>query len=100
MGILHRDISAGNVLLTEAHNGGFISDLEFARIQASTIQKREVVEEISFNPPSPHSTGGYKIPTEATQRKHTIFESTVKVERGAGMSVSSPNADIKEAVFF
>jgi len=31
--ILHCDISVGNVPITEAQNGGFISDLDFSRIQ-------------------------------------------------------------------
>ncbi|PPQ70566.1 hypothetical protein CVT25_012036 [Psilocybe cyanescens] len=40
-GILHRDISPGNVLLTEIPNGGFITDVEFAHIQKSTMQNFE-----------------------------------------------------------
>ena len=65
VGILHCDISAGNVLLTEAQNGRFISDLEFARIQDSTIRERSAVENINFNP--------QRILTEGTQRTHTAF---------------------------
>jgi len=56
MGILHHDISAGSVLLTEEHNGGFIADLDPSRIQTSTIQRRPVVKDITFNPLSPIET--------------------------------------------
>ncbi|KAF8072224.1 hypothetical protein FPV67DRAFT_1623110 [Lyophyllum atratum] len=41
-GILHRDISAGNVLLTDNSDvsfRGFITDLEFARIESSSLAK-------------------------------------------------------------
>jgi len=41
IGIRHRDISAVNIILTEKVNGGFITDLELAHIQSSTMQKRE-----------------------------------------------------------
>jgi Fungal protein kinase len=44
---LHRDISAGNILLTETQDNdgrcGLITDLEFAHIQGSTLRRRPVV---------------------------------------------------------
>ena len=85
MDILHRDISAGNVLLTETPNGGFVTDLEFAR---QIIQRPFVTNLINFKPPIPSRTGGYTIPTEATTRTHTRFETTATVKRGAVMTVS------------
>ncbi|KDR77570.1 hypothetical protein GALMADRAFT_245724 [Galerina marginata CBS 339.88] len=59
-GILHRDISAGNILLAEAENApvrGFFCDLDFALVQS---------------------------PTETTSRNHTESESTPTFKRGAG----------------
>jgi hypothetical protein len=63
------DISAGNILLTETQDNdglcGFISNLEFARIQSSTLRRRTIITS-----------------------QHTTFESTVAVQWGAGMTVS------------
>jgi len=88
MDILHRDISAGNVLLTEVPNGGFVTDLEFARIRNQIIQRPAVIDLINFNPPIPSRTGGYTTPTEVTTRTHTSFESTVTGKRDAVATVS------------
>jgi len=88
MEILHRDISAGNVLLTETPNGGFLTDLEFACIRNQIIQRPAVTNLINFNLPTPNRIEGYTIPTEATSRTHTRFETTVTDKRGAVMTVS------------
>jgi serine/threonine protein kinase len=59
-GILHRDISAGNVLLSKANTApfrGFITDLDFAHIKKETI------------------------------RTHTIFGQKVTVKREANITV-------------
>ena len=46
-GILHRDTSAGKILLAEKKGDdelcGFITDLDFARIQGSTLRRRPVI---------------------------------------------------------
>ena len=91
-GILHRDISAGNVLLTKTQNTslrGFITDLEFARIEASTLSKPRVIVKSNIGPQNNYDDQGRVLSrTEPTTRTHTMFESTVTVKRGAGMTVS------------
>jgi len=86
-GVLHRDISAGNVLLSavpdaEPGHEGFITDLEFARITTPALTTANIVK--TQVPPVLHPSGKY---TELTTRSHTRFE-TVPVPRGAAMSVS------------
>ena len=91
-GILHRDISAGNVLLTKTQNTslrGFITDLEFARIEASALSKPLVIVKSNIGPQNNYDDRGRVLSrTEPTTRTHTTFESTVTVKRCAGMTVS------------
>ncbi|KIL53879.1 hypothetical protein M378DRAFT_201229, partial [Amanita muscaria Koide BX008] len=89
-GILHRDISAGNVLLTKTQNTplrGFLTDLEFARIASSTLSKPRVIVTSVIGPQNRYDDRGRVVSkTEPTTRTHTTFESTVTVKRGAGMT--------------
>ena len=91
-GILHRDISAGNILLSKNQNAqlrGFITDLEFARIEASTLSKPRVIVKSNIGPQNNYDDRGRVLSrTEPTNRTHTTFESTVTVNRGSGMTVS------------
>ena len=90
-GILHRDISAGNVLLTNTQDGplrGFITDLEFARVASSTITTRVTVISTVGPQNKYNDRGRFLSVTEPTTRTDTTFESTVTVKRGAGMTVS------------
>ena len=91
-GILHRDISAGNVLLTKTQNTslrGFIFDLEFACIEASTLSNPRVIVKNNIGPQNNYDDRGRVLyRTEPTTRTHTTFESTITVKRGAGMTVS------------
>jgi serine/threonine protein kinase len=60
-GILHRDISAGNVLLTKTQNAllrGFITDLEFARIASSTVSKSRVTITSTIGPQNRYDDRG------------------------------------------
>ena len=89
--ILHRDISAGNVLLTNTQDGplrGFITDLEFARVASSTITTRVTVKSTVGPQNKYNDRGRFLSVTEPTTRTHTIFESTVTVKRGAGKTVN------------
>jgi hypothetical protein len=83
-GILHRNICAGNILLTKTQNGplrGFITDLKFARIASSTIT--------SIGPQNRYDDREALLSsTQPTTSTHTTFESTVTVERDAGMTVN------------
>ncbi|KAH9943569.1 hypothetical protein B0H21DRAFT_492197 [Amylocystis lapponica] len=84
-GILHRDISAGNVLLSAAaqpENGheGFITDIEFAHFSQPSV-KAAVTKTIAVAP----VVGPSGVLTEPTIRTHTIFY-TVSVKRGAAMT--------------
>lgn len=89
-GILHRDISAGNVLLTANQSSplrGFITDLEFARVESSTLKKGEVTRTTVISPQNRYNDQGRLISrTQATTRTHVTFESIVTVKRGAGMT--------------
>ncbi|KAF8804950.1 hypothetical protein BYT27DRAFT_7169707 [Phlegmacium glaucopus] len=87
-GILHRDISAGNVMLIEAQNTelrGFITDLEFARIEGSTLRER-TVEGPAIPQKKYADQGGSYTTTESAIRTHTTFQSTVTIKKGAGMT--------------
>ncbi|KDR72581.1 hypothetical protein GALMADRAFT_1343166 [Galerina marginata CBS 339.88] len=89
-GILHRDISAGNILLIEAQNApirGFLSDLEFARVKSPNMRTREVRVRSDISPqPKYNERGQIYAMTEPTTREYTKFESTVTLKRGAGMT--------------
>jgi hypothetical protein len=91
-GILHRDISAGNVLLTRTQNvpfWGFITDLEFARIASSTLSKPQVTVTSAIGPQNRYDDRGHVFSrTQPTTHTHPTFESTVTVKRGAGMTVN------------
>ncbi|KAL6298072.1 hypothetical protein BKA93DRAFT_744886 [Sparassis latifolia] len=81
-GILHRDVSAGNVLLSAKPGGSaFITDLEFAYLVAKTVIPQTTVT----LPVSPrlHPSGKY---TEPTTRIHTTFGAEKPVLRGAAMT--------------
>jgi hypothetical protein len=84
--ILHRDISAGNIMLPaetppEAGAEGFLMDLEFARIKRSSLDTTRTITV----PPVRKPGGGMTAPTV---RSHTIFGPDVM--RGAVMTVSLP----------
>ncbi|KAF8971192.1 hypothetical protein BDZ97DRAFT_1914201 [Flammula alnicola] len=89
-GILHRDISAGNVLLTKTENPtlrGFITDLEFARIDSPTLSKPQVTTTNTVGPVNRYGDrGNVLFRTQPTTRTHITFESTVTVKRGAGIT--------------
>jgi hypothetical protein len=78
--ILHRDISAGNIMLPaetspEAGAEGFLMDLEFARIKRSSLDTTRTITV----PP-------VRKPSSGIVRSHTIFGPDVM--RGAVMTVS------------
>ncbi|KAH9942890.1 hypothetical protein B0H21DRAFT_810613 [Amylocystis lapponica] len=84
-GILHRDISAGNVLLSAAaqpENGheGFITDIEFAYFSRPSIEIA-VTKTIAVAP----VVGPRGILTKPTTQTHTSFD-TVSVKRGAAIT--------------
>ncbi|KAG5650556.1 hypothetical protein H0H81_011827 [Sphagnurus paluster] len=89
-GILHRDISAANVLLTATQNPrsrGFITDVEFARLSSSLIRKPQVTVESTIGPQNRFNDRGKLLSvTEPTTRTHTTFESEVRIKRGAVMT--------------
>ncbi|KAF8072218.1 hypothetical protein FPV67DRAFT_1667650 [Lyophyllum atratum] len=88
-GILHRDISAGNVLLTANPNAslrGFITDLEFARIESSSLAKPLTVTK-DISPKTRYNDQGcFLYKTHETTSTHTKFALTVTVQRGAHMT--------------
>jgi serine/threonine protein kinase len=90
-GILHRDISAGNVMLTEAQNTelrGFITDLEFARFEKSTVETKERTVERPVIPQKKYADRGESYTTtDSAISKHTTFQSVVTIKRGAGITV-------------
>jgi hypothetical protein len=84
-GILHRDVSAGNIMLPaetppEAGAEGFLMDLEFARIKRSSLGTRTFTV-LPVRTPSGDITA-------PTIRSHTIFGPDVM--RGAVMTVRLP----------
>lgn len=87
-GILHRDISAGNILLAMNQDGplrGFITDLEFACID---ITKPQVITITTVSPQDKFNNHGHAVSkTEPMTHMHITFESKVEVERGAPMTV-------------
>lgn len=83
-GILHRDISAGNVLLGTGNRYGFVMDLEFAHHACSSLDTKTVIE------PMRRPGGGI---TEQTTRTHTKFDN-VSVKRGAVMTVSVASTNV------
>ncbi|KAF8966888.1 hypothetical protein BDZ97DRAFT_585476 [Flammula alnicola] len=89
-GILHGDISPGNILLTEDQTApfrGFITDPDFARIERSTLSKRKLEVTSTVNPQNRHNDRWHMLSgTETATRTYTTFESTVSVKQGAGMT--------------
>jgi hypothetical protein len=85
-GILHRDVSAGNIMLpaeTPPDPGaeGFLMDLEFARVKRSSLDTTRTITVLPVRTPG----GGMTAPTV---RSHTIFGPDVM--RGAVMTVRLP----------
>ena len=85
-GILHRDVSAGNIMLPaetppEAGAEGFLMDLEFARVKRSSFDTTRTITVLPVRTPG----GGM---TASTVRSHTIFGPDVM--RGAVMTVRLP----------
>ena len=85
-GILHRDVSAGNIMLPaetppEAGAEGFLMDLEFARVKRSSLDTTRTITVLPVRTPG----GGM---TASTVRSHTIFGPDVM--RGAVMTVRLP----------
>lgn len=86
MGIVHRDVSPGNVLLAGRSGSagpgvaGILHDIEFARIPSTLI--KEHVEEISAQE---HSYTQPPIHTSQTSRKHLRFNASALA--GAPMTV-------------
>ncbi|TDL20615.1 hypothetical protein BD410DRAFT_899351 [Rickenella mellea] len=84
-GILHRDISGGNILLSASPNPnpgceGFITDLDLARVGTPTLN---TVDTVKSSVDSVRGPSG--IYTQPTTRTHSKFE-TVSVPHGAAMS--------------
>ena len=97
-GVLHRDISAGNVLLTKTQNGplrGFITDLEFAHIEGPTLLKPKSTVATTVGPQVKYNDSRrlIAIPPE-TNSTHTRVESSVVVKRGAGITVSFQDQEV------
>lgn len=91
-GILHRDISAGNILLRDSQNPlpgheGFITDFEFASLNHG-FERREIVEKVPSTPRY-NDRGAllYTMPPTTRQRVH--FSST-DAPQGHQMIVSVP----------
>lgn len=85
-GILHRDISAGNIMLSSLTNPpdgmeGFLMDLEYARLNTITeIHAMKIA------------------PDPTTSATHTVFKDA---KRGAEMTVSPPPRwDIEDYTHF
>lgn len=84
-GILHRDISAGNIMLTtqippEKGAEGFLMDLEFARLDHSYVKSHSTK---NINVPPVRTAGGGM--TALAVNTHTVFGMDAK--RGAAMTV-------------
>jgi len=79
-------------MLTEDQNvlpRGFITDLEFARLESATIPKPQRTVTINVGAQNKYDDWGHVCSrTEPTTRTHINFQSTVTVKRGAGMTVS------------
>ena len=79
-------------MLTMPQNGslrGFITDLEFARIDSPTLLKPSSSVTSIVAPQIIYTDRGRMISlTPETSRTHIRFESSVVVKRGAGMTVS------------
>jgi len=77
-------------MLTEAQNvllRGFITDLEFARLESPTVSKPQRTVTINVGAQNKYDDRGHvHSRTESTTGTHIHFQSTVK--RGAGMTVS------------
>jgi hypothetical protein len=86
LGILHRDISAGNILLSagvEPEEGceGFLMDLEFAHVSSPSLNDINIIRVAPLRHPSGHLTN-------ATTRTHIKFDK-VAVQHGAAMTVKA-----------
>jgi hypothetical protein len=97
-GILNRDISAGNVMLIEAQNTelrGFITDLEFACIEGSTIETKERTVERPAIPQKKYADrrGESFTTTESAIREHTTLRSTITIKRGSGTSLTAERSN-------
>lgn len=85
-GILHRDISAGNIMLPaetppEPDAEGFLMDLEFARIKRSSLDTTRTITVLPVRTPG----SGMIVPTV---RSHPTFGPGIM--RGAVMTVRFP----------
>ena len=81
-GILHRDVSAGNILLScekspKTGHEGFLMDVEYAHIAQSSVGVETKMHVAPVRGP-----GGMMMP--ATTRTHTKF---TPIKRGAAMTV-------------
>jgi len=87
----------GNILLTKTENRllrGFITDLEFARIENPTFSKPQVTVTRNIGPQNKYDDRLHVVArTQPTTRTHTTFESMVTGKRGAGMTVSYLDAE-------
>ncbi|KII84976.1 hypothetical protein PLICRDRAFT_32185 [Plicaturopsis crispa FD-325 SS-3] len=84
-GILHRDVSGGNVMLSAdaalgAESEGFLMDVEYARVEGAFLDKVTVTDIKSVN----HGHGIHS-DTGPAKRTHTHFSSS-RVLRGAAMT--------------
>lgn len=88
-------------MLTEDQNvllRGFITDLEFARleVESATVSKPQRTVTINVGAQNKYDDQGHvRSRTEPTTRTHINLQSTVTVKRGAGMTVSY--LDVKDS---
>lgn len=84
-------------MLTETQNvllRGFITDLEFARLESPTVSMPQRTVTINVGAQNKYDDRGHvHSRTEPTTRTHIHFQSTVTVKRGAGMTVSYLDAE-------
>jgi hypothetical protein len=84
-------------MLTKAQNiplKGFITDLEFARLDSPTVSLPQRTVTINVGAQSKYNDRGHAHSrTQPTTRTHIHFQSTVTVKRGAGMTVSYLDAE-------